>query len=67
MTSNEIIKECRALAKTQNISFSRSKTIDRINSKACYVIVSGIECKILHRGCLATIWDTLLSENLANQ
>jgi hypothetical protein len=67
MNNNEIIKECRLLAKAQNLSFSRSKAIDRINNKACYVIASGIECKILHRGCLATIWDTLLSENLANQ
>ena len=67
MNSNEIIKECRNLAKEQNISFERSKKVGLINGKACYEIESGIECKKLHQGCLNTIWETLLSECCANQ
>ncbi len=64
MTNNEIIKECRALAKEQNLTFRRSKEVNKINNKACYEIESGIEYKILHQGCLVTIWETLLSEGL---
>ena len=67
MTNNEIIKECRELAKTQNLTFKRSKTVSTINDKACYEIESGIQHKTLHQGSLVTIWETLLSENLANQ
>ena len=67
MTNNEIIKECRLLAKTQNLAFRRSNRVDKINGKACYEIESGIEYKTLHQGSLVTIWETLLSENLANQ
>ena len=67
MNYNEIIKECRALAKAQNLSFRRSKRINTICGKACYEIESGIECKKLHNGSLVTIWETLLSGELANQ
>ena len=67
MNSNEIIKECRNLAKSQNVTFKRSKKVGTINGKACYEIESGVECKTLHQGCLSTIWDTLLSESCANQ
>lgn len=67
MNSNEIIKECRRLAKAQNITFKRSKRVSTINGRACYEIESGIFCKTLHQGCLHTIWDTLLSEACANQ
>ena len=42
MNSNEIIKECRKLAKEQNIEFKRSKKVGTINGKACYEIESGI-------------------------
>mgnify|MGYP003637775006 CR=1 FL=1 len=62
-----MIKECRELAKEQELSFDRSKTVNTINGKACYEIRSGIEIKVLHQGCLSTIHETLLSENLANQ
>lgn len=65
--SMDIRKECRLLAKSQNLLFRRSKTINTINSKACYEIVSGIQHKVLHKGCLDTIYETLLSECLANQ
>lgn len=67
MGHNEIMKECRALAKAQSLTFKRSKKVGTINGKACYEIESGIEYKTLHQGCLNTIWETLLSENLANQ
>ena len=67
MTNNEIMKECRSLAKIQNLTFRRSKTVSTINNKACYEIESGIQYKILHQGSLVTIWETLLSESLANQ
>lgn len=67
MTSNEIIKECRKLAKTQSLTFKRSIKVGTINNKACYEIESGIEYKTLHQGCLNTIWEALLSERLAGQ
>jgi hypothetical protein len=67
MKYNEIIKECRELAKTQNIEFKRSKTISTINNKACYELESGIQQKTLQTGSLMTVWNTLLSESLANQ
>jgi len=67
LTNNEIIKECRKLAKVQNITFKRSKKVGTINGKACYEIESGIEYRTLHKGCLATIYDTLLSEACANK
>jgi hypothetical protein len=67
MNSSEIIKECRTLAKNQNLTFRRSKAVNKINSKACYEIESGIEFKTLHQGCLNTIWLTLLSECLQGQ
>lgn len=67
MNSNEIIKECRKLAKAQNIEFKRSKTTGTINGEACYEIHSGIAYKVLHQGCLHTIWETLLSEACANK
>ena len=61
------MKECRELAKDQSLTFRRSKTVGTINGKACYEIESGIEYKILQQGCLVTIWETLLSESLANK
>ena len=67
MTDNEIIKECRELAKKQNIAFKRSKTINKINGKACYEIHSKLLHKTLHQGCLHTIWETLLSEALKDK
>jgi len=67
MTYSEMIKECRVLAKSQNLTFRRSKKVGKINGKACYEIKSGIACKILHKGSLIAIWDTLLSESLAGQ
>lgn len=67
MTNNEIIKECRKLAKAQSLAFKRSKGVGTINNKACYEIKSGIEYKTLHQGCLNTIWETLLSESLTGQ
>ena len=67
MKYNEIIKECRELAKAQNIEFKRSKTISTINNKACYELESGIQSKTLQTGSLMTVWNTLLSESLANQ
>lgn len=67
MTHNEVIKECRKLAKDQNIAFKRSKKVGTINGKACYEIESGIQRKTLHQGSLATIYETLLSEACANQ
>jgi len=67
MTTNEIMKECRALAKAQNLTFRRSKKVGTMNKKACYEIESGIAYKTLHKGSLGTVWETLLSENLANQ
>ena len=62
INSSEIIKECRTLAKNQNLTFRRSKTANKINGKACYKLESGIEFKTLHQGSLKTIWLTLLSE-----
>ena len=62
-----ILKECRTLAKDQGLIVRRSKTVNKINNKACYEIESGIEFKILHQGSLNTIWDTLLSESLKGQ
>lgn len=67
MNSKEIIKECRELAKAQNLTFKRSKKINLINGKACYEIESGIQYKTLHQGSLVTIWETLLSECLSGQ
>jgi len=67
MKTNEILRECHKLAKEQGLSFRRSKSVNTINGKACYEIESGIEYKVLHKGCLNTIWDTLLSENLKGQ
>lgn len=67
MKNKEIIKECIKLAKLQNLTFRRSKTVSTINNKACYELESGVQYKILHQGSLATIWETLLSENLADQ
>ena len=67
MTNNEIIKECRLLAKNQSLTFKRSKKIGLINGKACYEIESGIQYKILSHGCLSAIHDKLLSEVCANQ
>ena len=67
MTHNEIIKECRKLAKEQNIEFKRSNNVGKINGKACYEIESGIQYKTLHQGCLDTIYKTLLSGACANQ
>jgi len=67
MNSNEIMKECRVLAREQNLTFKRSENVGTINGKACYNIESGIEYKTLHQGCLVTIWETLLSEALTGQ
>ena len=64
MNNSEIMKECRSLAKAQNLTFRRSKTVSTINNKACYEIESGFQYKVLHQGSLDTIWNTLLSENL---
>ena len=64
MNSNEILKECRELAKAQGLTVRRSTLVNRINGKACYEIESGIEYKILQQACLTTIWMTLLSEAL---
>lgn len=67
MLSAEMFKECKILAKAQKLTFKRSELINKINGKACYVIESGIQCKVLHKGCLATIYETLLSEALKGQ
>ncbi|AAN55710.1 hypothetical protein DIKCMJMK_00150 [Shewanella oneidensis] len=67
MNSNEMIKECRKLAKEQKIEFKRSKKVGTINGKACYELESGIQHKTLHQGCLNTIYETLLSAACANQ
>ena len=67
MTSNEIIKECRKLAKEQNLTFRRSKTIGLINGKACYEISSRTQYKTLHQAGLIAIWETLLAEGLKGQ
>jgi hypothetical protein len=67
MKTSEIIKECRVLAKAQNLTFRRSKTVNKINNKPCYAIESGVEFKTLHQGSICTVWETLLSESLANQ
>lgn len=67
MTYSEILKECRSLAKEQNITFRRSRTVSLINGKACYDLQSGIQSKNLCRGSLIAVWETLLSENFANQ
>ena len=67
MNHSEIIKECRVLAKSQDLTFRRSKTVNTINGRACYEIESGIQYKTLHQGCLNTIWETLLSESLKGQ
>lgn len=67
MNSNQIIKECKKLAQEQNIEFRRSETINTINTRACYELDSGIEYKILHQGCLNTIYETLISEACANK
>ena len=66
MNINNIIKECRKLAKSQGLTFRRSKKIGLINGRACYEIESGIQYKTLHEGCLDTIYETLLSESCAN-
>ena len=67
MRTNETIKECRKLAKAQNVTFKRSSKVGKINGMACYEIESGIEYKTLHQGCLNTVYETLLSESCANQ
>ena len=68
MTYSEIIKECRKLAKAQDLTFRRSRIVDKINNKACYEIESGIYCgTLLSQGSLFRVWDTLLSEKLAGQ
>ena len=67
LTINEIIKECRKLAKNQCLTFKRSKKIGLINGKACYEIESGIQYKTLQQGCLDTVYEMLLSESCANQ
>ncbi len=67
MNSNEIMKECRKLAKEQSIEFKRSKTVGNINGRACYELHSGLFYKVLHQGCVETIYDTLLSESCANK
>ncbi len=64
---NGIVKECRKLAKDQSLTFRRSKTVGNINGKACYEIESGIEYKVLYQNNLMCVWETLLSESLANQ
>ena len=67
MKRSLIIKECRLLARASNIVFKRSKTIDKINGKACYEIESGIECKTLAQGSLIQIWEDLASQYYANK
>jgi hypothetical protein len=67
MNTNDVIKECRQLAKTQNLTFGRSKTIDKINGKAAYSISSGVTVEILDCNNLVCIWHTLLSCNLVNK
>tara|TARA_R110000851_G_scaffold31339_1_gene84824 strand:- start:392 stop:595 length:204 start_codon:yes stop_codon:yes gene_type:complete len=67
MTNAQILKECRQLAKTQGLTFRRSKTVSTINGLACYEIESGLEFKVLHQGNLTTIWETLLSECFAGK
>ena len=67
LTITEIIKECRKLAKSQGLTFRRSKKIGLINGKACYEIESGIQYKTLHEGCLDTVYEVLISEYYANQ
>ena len=67
MNSAQMFKECKILAKAQNLTFKRSELINRINGKACYVIESGVQHNVLHKGNMATIWMTLLSESLKGQ
>ena len=66
MTHQDIMKECRKLAKEQSLTFRRSKTVSKINGAACYEIESGIQHKVLHQGSSTTIWGTLLSECFKN-
>lgn len=67
MNSNEIIKECRELAKAQGLTFRRSRTINKINSKACYEIESGIQYKILYQSDLFSVWETLILGEFAGE
>jgi hypothetical protein len=67
MNNNDVIKECRKLAKAQNLKFRRSKTIDKINGKPAYNIESNKTVEILDCNNLACIWSTLLSCNLENK
>ena len=67
MNYSEIIKDCKKLAKSQQIEFKRSKSINTINGLACYELESGFQYKTLHQGCLDTIYQTLLSGACANQ
>jgi hypothetical protein len=67
LTSNEIIKECRLLAKEQGVKFQRCKTIGKIGDFACYEIESGICHKSLYQGKLVDVWENLLSETYSNQ
>jgi len=67
MKHNEVIKNCRILAKEQNLTFRRSKKISTINGKTCYEIESGIQYKTLQQDCISTIYATLYSGSLANQ
>lgn len=66
MNANETIKECRKLAKEQNVVFKRSKKVGTMNGKACYEIESGIMQKTLCQGSLGTIHETLLSGDCAD-
>ena len=67
MNHSDTLKECRKLAKNQNVTFKRSKKVNKINGLACYEIESGKQYKTLHQGCLNSIYDTLLSESLSNK
>ena len=61
MNYKDTIKECRILAKANQLEFSRSKAINNFNGKACYQLRSNVEYKVWHIGCLQTIYHTLLS------
>lgn len=65
MTSNEIIKECRKLAKEQNIVFRRAKTVNTINGYAAYELESGIQYKVLYQAPLTQVWGNLLNESFS--
>mgnify|MGYP001207267526 CR=1 FL=1 len=67
LSSNEVIKECRKLAKDQGLTFRRSKTVGTINGAACYEIESGIQHKILYQNNLTLTWENLLNESFKGQ